>query len=386
MLGLALAAGCGSEGMLGAPPAVHPTDVGRAGDGALADQLELIRGTHRLPALAAVTFSPDGVVEMGVSGVRALGHTELVTADDEWHVGSLTKSMTATLAAILVEEGRLGWRTTVGDIFPDLPRRAEYDAVTLTDLLTNSSGMTGDATSAPSWGGLATSAQSLRAQRRQLTKEYLAMAPSSVRGTFSYSNAGYIVAGAMLEEVTGEAWEDLLTRLVFAPLDMKSAGFGPPSGAEPVAEPWGHAIADDGFGPTPPGPAADNPPAIGPAGTVHASLADLARYYRVHLGNGDAAGSGAAPLLSSASLAFLHQPAPGTFYACGWGVAERSWAGGVALQHDGSNNFWYADVWLAPSRGFGVLVVTNGGGLRASTATNDAATMLITRFTGEPPR
>jgi len=347
----------------------------------LDEELELIRGNHRLPALAAITFGPEGPLESGFVGVRALGHPDLIAADDQWHIGSLTKSMTATLAALLIERGQIGWETTVAEVLPDIPMRPEYGAVTLTNLLTSSAGITPDATSAPSWGSLRGSTLSLTEQRRQLAREYLALAPASPLGTFNYSNAGYIVAGAMLEQVTGKAWESLMTESLFAPLDMTSAGFGPPSGSTPLAEPWGHSIWDDGFAPVPAGPAADNPPAMGPAGTVHASMADLAKYYEMHLKGAMGTGS----LVSAASFQSLHTPTPGTAYALGWGVVERDWGGGTVFQHDGSNNLWYADVWLAPAKRFGVLVLTNAAGLRASTAVNDTAVMLITRFNGEPP-
>ena len=377
----ALAGSCASQGLLGPPAEAHPADAGRLGDGQLNDQLELIRGDHRLPALAAVIFGPDGVLESGFVGARALGHPEPIGADDQWHIGSLTKSMTATVAAILIEQGKIGWKTTIADVLPDVPIRQEYRSVTLTDLLTNSAGTATDATRAPSWGSLATSTLSLSDQRRLLAREYLAMAPVSAVGIFNYSNAGYIVAGAMLEQVAGKAGESLIAEDLFVPLQMTSAGFGPPSGSTDVAEPWGHSILDDGFAPAAPGPAADNPPALVPAGTVHASMADLAKYYEIHLKGA----MGASPLISADSYQILHTPAPGTIYACGWGVVARDWAGGTAYQHDGSNNFWYADVWLAPSKGFGLLTVTNGAGLRASTAMNDTAVMLITRFTGVPP-
>jgi CubicO group peptidase (beta-lactamase class C family) len=375
------AGACGSEGLLGPPPATQPPQGGRVGDGTLDKQLELIRGNHRLPALAVATFGPDAILEDGFAGVRALGYPEPIASDDQWHVGSLTKSMTATVAAMLVEEGTIGWDTVLPESFPDLSMQPQYLTVRLRDLLTNSSGMTSDATSAPSWASLSASTLSLPQQRRELAREFLNIRPVSAVGTYNYSNAGYIVAGAMLEAATGRAWEDLIAERLFQPLGMTSAGFGPPRGVTPLAQPWGHAIVDDGFGPTPPGPNADNPPAMGPAGTVHASLADLVAYYQVHL----AGAMGRYRLLSAESFAVLHTPASGTDYACGWGAVERTWAGGTALSHAGSNNFWFADVWLAPAKGFGVLVVTNGAGLRSSEAVHDAAVMLITRFTGEPP-
>lgn len=381
LLLIGMAWSCSSEGLLGPPPATTPAQVGLVGDGTLTDLLEFIRGSHRLPALARATFGPDAVLESGYVGVRALGHPDPIAEADQWHVGSLTKSMTATVAATMVDDGTIGWDSTIGQVLSDLPARPEYGSVRLRDLLTNSSGMTPDATTAPSWGSLATTALSLVEQRRLLAQEYLAMKPASPVGTFNYSNAGYIVAGVMLETVTGKPWEQLISERLFQPLGMNSAGFGPPVGAGPLDEPWGHAIVDDGFGPVPPGPDADNPSAMGPAGTVHADMADLVAYYQAHLRGA----MGSPSIVSTSAFDVLHAPAPGTDYACGWGVIERTWAGGTALAHEGSNNLWFASVWLAPAKGFGVLILTNGAGRRSSTAMNDTAVMLITRYLGEPP-
>ena len=61
-------------------------------------------------------------------------------------------------------------------------------------------------------------------QRRQWTAELLTLAPETSRGEHLYSNANYVVAGAMLEEVTGQQWEDLMQEHVFAPLGMTSTG------------------------------------------------------------------------------------------------------------------------------------------------------------------
>jgi hypothetical protein len=61
-------------------------------------------------------------------------------------------------------------------------------------------------------------------------------------------------------------------------------------------------------------------------------------------------------------------------------VAERSWAGGRALTHGGSNTQNYADAWMAPIKDFGVLVMTNQGGDKAAKASDEAATALIKYF------
>jgi CubicO group peptidase (beta-lactamase class C family) len=153
---------------------------------------------------------------------------------------------------------------------------------------------------------------------------------------------------------------------------MSGVGFGAPGSPGQPDQPWGHA----GSAPVEPGPTADNPAAIGPAGTVHATMDDLALYFQLHL---DGARGGATALLAPESFSKLHQPVGATGYACGWAIADRPWANGRTLSHAGSNTLWYAVVWIAPVRGFGVFAVTNAGGDAAARATDDAATVLIQR-------
>ena len=82
-------------------------------------------------------------------------------------------------------------------------------------------------------------------------------------------------------------------------------------------------------------------------------------------------------LLKPATLKTLHIPPPGCEYAGGWIVLERSWAGGTALNHSGSNTCWFATIWLAPARNFAILVATNQGDKQAERACDQAASALI---------
>ena len=130
-----------------------------------------------------------------------------------------------------------------------------------------------------------------------------------------------------------------------------------------------------GVEPVAPGPKADNPPAIGPAGTVHFSLADLAKYAVFHL-SGEQGGS---KLLKSDSFKKLHTSA-GDSYALGWVVLERKRAGGRALMHNGSNTTFYVVVWLAPDLNCAVIVATNVGSDAAFGGCDEAAVQLIKQF------
>src|SRR2546427_10466578 len=89
-----------------------PTDTAQA--------LEAIRKKHNLPALAVVVVRDGRICDRAAVGVRKSGEPALVTTNDVFHIGSCTKSMTATLTAMLIEDGKLRWDTAIADLFPEL--------------------------------------------------------------------------------------------------------------------------------------------------------------------------------------------------------------------------------------------------------------------------
>jgi CubicO group peptidase (beta-lactamase class C family) len=196
--------------------------------------------------------------------------------------------------------------------------------------------------------------------------------PVSAPGTeYLYSNAGFAIAGHMAEVLTKKAWEDLTREELFEPLGMTSAGFGAPGRAGGLDEPCGHGMRDGA--PVDPGPNADNPPAIAPAGTVHATLSDWAKYAAAHLRGA----KGRTDYLKAETFARLQaKPAVG-HYAFGWDNLERPWANGHALHHNGSNTMWYCVIWLAPRRDCAFMSVCNAGGDAAARATDAAIGALM---------
>jgi CubicO group peptidase (beta-lactamase class C family) len=168
------------------------------------------------------------------------------------------------------------------------------------------------------------------------------------------------MVGAALERVTGVEWEDLVREQVLTPLGLRSAGFGAPGTAGAIDQPWGHlnpvGVTRQPH-PIPPGPLADNPPFLGPAGTLHLSLDDLAAYVREHM-NGEV---GAGTLLSTDTYRRLHR-AVGDSYALGWVDERPEWAGGErVVWHNGSNTMWYTLIGFLPERRLGFAVASNGG-------------------------
>ena len=374
----------------------------------LTPMLEPIRTRTRVPALGAILVVSNRVVAMGAVGLRRHGSNVEVTITDKWHHGSITKSMTATAAAVLVERGQLRWSATMGELLgPLLPSMDEaWKPVTLDQLLRHRGGAPNASQIAGVWATLWNHTGSPQ-QQRLAWLELIASRPppNPPGGDYQYSNAGYVFAGMMLEQVTGKSWEESMVELVFRPLQMDSAGFGVPATPRFLDQPWGHqwnsiigvvddlvrieAFLDQPWGhqwnsgvprPVPPGNDSDNPAGMGPAGTVHCTLLDLARYGTFHAREGRGEAS---PLISPGNFSRLHEALSGETYALGWSTGMRPWAGGRVISHSGSNVQWYTNVWIAPLKQAVLIAVTNIGdntGTVARDTTNDVITALINSY------
>jgi CubicO group peptidase (beta-lactamase class C family) len=345
--------------------------------------LEAICKKHNLPALAVVVVKDGQICDRVAVGVRKWGDSTPLTTNDVFHIGSCTKSMTATLTAILIDEGKLRWDTTIAEVFPELKGKMDqqYEAVTVEQLLHHRGGVPGEPPPAAwkrAWEEDGTPTQ----QRREFIEAVLSQPPEAAPGTkMIYSNQGYAIVGAMLEKITGQDYEALITEKLFKPLHMDSAGFGPPGTTDKVDQPWGHVHKLLMTIPV----QSDNPPAITPAGRVHCSLDDLARFAIFHLQYNATNG-----LLKPETLAKLHAPPAGANnispmenYACGWVVLQRGWAGGTALWHNGSNTMWYIVMWLAPKKDFAVIAATNVAGPDAEQGCDDACVAMIHKWLPE---
>lgn len=340
----------------------------------LSGLLAEIRARHEVPGLVAATVVDGQVVALGAAGVRKQGTDVAITVDDKLHIGSCTKAMTAVLMATFVQEKTLDWNTTLAEAFPDLQEtiHADYAPVTISQLLGHRAGLPANA----SWWQTVRGSDVV-AQRENLVKGVLTKPPQRKPGTtFLYSNLSYVVAGAIAEKQTGKAWELLVQERVFVPLHILSAGFGPPSVDGELDQPWGHGKQLFQVAPL----QLDNPPLLGPAGRVHLTIRDWARFVSLFLPDRQQA-----PLLLSAeSLEHLQTPVaavPGEHernYALGWVVRQRE-DNMTTLSHAGSNTMWYAIVRAMPARRLAFLVVCNSGLPTASAACEEAFTEMLKR-------
>lgn len=339
------------------------------GDEAVTRLLKPIRQKYNVPAMAAAVVTSAGIKFVGAVGVRKRGTDIPVGLDDFWHLGSDGKAMTSTLIARLVEQGKLRWNSTLSEIFPDLASNMnpEFRNVTVLELLCHRAGLPANA----DWNRYR--GKDSKVERLRVTRRELAKAPRYPPGSrFEYSNLGYVIAGATVEKITGQSWENAISRDVFQPLRMNSAGFGGTGTPGVIDQPWPHFASG---APAPQnGPDMDNPPVMGPAGRIHCSIQDWGRFIQDQL-----RGARGEPgtLLKPESYQTLQTPALGGDYALGWGVVQRNWAGGKALAHVGDNTMNCADAWVAPKRDFAILVCVNQGGDKAFDAADDAVGAMI---------
>jgi CubicO group peptidase (beta-lactamase class C family) len=330
---------------------------------ALATLLDSLRRHHEVPALAGAVVTTDRVVAAAV-GSRRLGGPADVTDADRFHLGSNGKAMTALLVAGLVDEGRLAWDASLPTLFPDVAPRLHpaWRGATLRDLLTHTSGL-GENPNPAAWAGVAGGTS--RAQRAAVAAWALARAPAQARGTYRYSNLGYILAGAAAERAADGAYEALLVARVLAPLDITTAGFGaagtPGRGDQPLGHRTTWLVRRTAVEP---GPAADNPPVFSPAGRVHMSVGDYGRFVQAVLRGlrGQAGGVRATTVRSLVGMSAPSDRAEARYTAAGWLATERAWAGGPAYTHAGSNTLHFAVAWLGPGRDVAALVLVNQGG------------------------
>jgi CubicO group peptidase (beta-lactamase class C family) len=341
------------------------------------DLIGPILAETKAPALAGAVVTRDAIPWLQAFGVRQGPGSAAVTSQDLWHLGSNTKAMTAALYAKLVEQGKARWGATVPQLFPGLRIDPAWQSTTIEQLMSHAAGVSDKPVIDAAW---LTSAQSdprpLPEQRRAFAARVFHAPPAGKPGVFEYANANFMIAGAAIEQITGGSWEDAIKSQLFDPLGMDSAGFGAPKGDQP----WGHAA--DGT-PIDPSGLSDNPPALGPAGTVHVSLTDYAKFARLFLTDGGG-------FLTPASIAKLTTPltsmgSANRSYALGWVVsANQPWTKGPIFWHEGSNTLWHAAIIVAPASGFAVLAVSNDEA-RGGKAVETLFTKLIRQFSAPAP-
>ncbi len=316
--------------------------------------VDSVRAAHNMPGMAGAIVTLTEI-QAGVGGFRRAGGTVRVTIDDKWHIGSNLKAQTAALAAIAVDDGVITWNAKVVDWFPELTGQilAEFQNVTLEDLLANRSGVRNDP------GAAQYAAVTAREQRELVARYGLTNPPAVAYGNYFYSNVGFVIAGAMIERAMGGTYEALMQQHLWGPLGVNGAGWGPQALAGSQDQPVAHRFQNNSWVAC---EACDNPPGLSAAGRAHMPIGDWALVVQEMM----KADGGSGTLISAANGRHLTtgittiSAGSTDLYALGWITTTRPWANGRTVTHSGSNTTNHSVAWVGLGRGLAVIATVNG--------------------------
>jgi CubicO group peptidase (beta-lactamase class C family) len=305
----------------------------------------------------AVAAVRGGKVELaGGWGLRDREAGLPVTQDTLFAIGSVTKAFTATTVGALVDEGLLEWNQPLRDYVPGvrLQDLIASDRLTIVDLLSHRSGLPRhDLT----WLGHP------GRSRAELVRR-LRFLPLSrdLREVFQYCNLGYLVAGHVVEALSGVPWEDFTRGRLLGPLGMRRSNLSVDEMLADDDHSAAYTRRDGAIVPVPQRPL----PAVAPAGAINSSAADMARWLLAQLADGQLDG---ATVMSAATAKRQRTPhmlvpdsgeMPGlVLHAYGLGWAIGRYREHMIAMHDGGIDGFTTHCALLPDDGIGVVVLTN---------------------------
>lgn len=327
--------------------------------GELVEKIEGHMRALNVPGAAVGIRHGDETFTRGF-GVTNVDHPVEVDDSTLFQIGSISKTFLGTLAMRLVEMGKLELDEPLRAYLPDFKVIDEEasEKSTMRHLFTHTSGWVGDWFPEDLGHGDDAVARYVEtmAETPQLTP---------LGECLSYNNAGFNVAGRVIETVLGGVFSDIMQEMLFDPLGMDHT----------YLLPWdvmthrfavGHSVNEDG-------PAVARPWSIGrasgPAGGIVTNVRDMLNYAEFQLGDGTFNGK---RLLEPGSLRKLHTPQ--VYYAPNLSVAFTFWVddhrGATAIRHGGGTVGQISRFTLVPDRDFAILLVTNsstGGQLNVKT-------------------
>jgi CubicO group peptidase (beta-lactamase class C family) len=312
-----------------------------------------------VPGLAFAIVEGGRVIRACGYGVRRIGTDAKVDAETVFPLASCTKAFTAAALAKLVDQGKLGWDDPMGQHLPDF-RLSEADLtskITIRHALTHRTGL-------PSanmlWRSGAFHSGEILARLRWL---HPVAAPGE---RFLYNNNVYLIAGKIVEQVSGRSWSDFLHEEVLDPLRMHTslADSSRVQRLSNVAAP--HATDAGMLRVIPP----FFPDSIAPAGAMHSNVLDMANWLVLHLEGGEFNGK---QMLTATRMQEMHTPpqrtdpepvldqqtprAPIGNYGLGWFFNE--YAGHTIVEHSGTQNGFVSWVAMIPKERLGLVILAN---------------------------
>ena len=317
----------------------------------LVEQLEQQRQTLHIPGMAIAVVKDDEVILTHGFGVTEIEKETPVTPETLFAIGSSTKSFTATIIGMLVDEGKMNWDDPVTDYLPyftlDIDSEDEDAKVTIRDLLCHRTGFT-------RMGLLFASGT---VPREDVLRAATKAEPwTGFREKFYYNNVMYSAAGVAAGNAVGTDWDTLLAERIFEPLGMTSTTTSVHQAQTDPRLSLGYLWDEDLQAyEHKPMRVLDN---IGPAGAIISNVRDMAQWLRLQLGRGEYAGQ---RLISEEQLIETWtsqiEITPEVSYGLGWILHE--WEGQPFIEHGGNTQGFAAQVALLPESNLGFVLLTN---------------------------
>lgn len=335
---------------------------------------------------AAIAVVKDGQVILSEGyGWRDVSHSLPADADTLFPIASCTKAFTAMCVGLLVDEGKLEWDRPVREYLPTFKL---YDGVasehmTPRDLLCHRSGL-------PRHDMLWYASNFKRKEVFDRLK-YLE-SNKDLRSTFQYQNMMFMVAGMVVEAISGLPWEAFVKQRIFDAVGMPRANTSTTVTQADANHSQPYLYRHDQLKEIP-FYQADESQAVGPAGSIVSCVSELARWLVVHTRGGKIDDK---QFISANNLAEMHKPHifyddaqarlrfgfEFTSYGLGWFL--RSYKGQVLVQHGGNIDGFSSLVSFLPRHNLGVVVLSNGDGLNNSIPSTIAYT-IYDRLVGLEP-
>jgi CubicO group peptidase (beta-lactamase class C family) len=269
----------GGAATLAAPAIAFPTSAIPA----VQDDIDAFMKAFDIPGIALAIVRPGAPPLTYAYGLRSLGSPAPLDTDTLFAIASITKGFTAAAIAILVDEGKLGWNEPVVRYMPDFAM-ADADVtrmMTVLDLLLHRSGLglgEGDLLQFPH--------TDFSREQYLVALRHLPLA-TGFRSEFAYDNMLFVIAGLLIQRVSGLSWEDFITQRLLRPLGMRSS-----VAAITRVQTSNIAGRHGRLGPPVRGignlelVGADESPSSAPAGGIHASAKDIVHWLDVQLARG----------------------------------------------------------------------------------------------------
>lgn len=316
----------------------------------LDEQLEQARVDNHIPGMAIAIVRDDALVWARGFGVTDLDTNTPVTPETVFAIGSSTKAFSATLAAMMVDEGKLGWDDPLSKHLAGFELKIDGQdgqQATVRDVLSHRSGF---ARMGILWAGNTI-------PRDEILKHAAQAEPvAKFRAEFHYNNVTYMAGALTAAQVAGQSWEQLVRERLLEPLHMDHSNVDYASTIANPALSKGYTWREDlqEYEPA----TLRNTDAIAPAGAIFSSVLDMSNWLRLQLGNGEFEGK---RLVSEQALAETHEQqieiAPNIGYGLGWML--REWNGKRVVEHGGNIDGFAASVALLPDEQLGMVLLTN---------------------------